>query len=378
MQDYRYLVVGAGMAGASVAAELARHGSVILLETEDRPGYHTTGRSAAHYTETYGPPLVRALTQASRAFYDAPPAGFADAPLLTPRGSLMVAPPGDEAQLDDAAATFGAELGDLHRLGAEEAMRLVPTLRPEAVAGGVYEPGSKDMDVAAIHQGYLRMLKAAGGVIATGAELLALDRRDGLWHAETAQGPVTAAIVVNAAGAWADVVGKRAGAAPIGLVPKRRTAVIFEPRDPAAVDPAWPFVADLAATWYFRPEAGHVFCSPADETPSPPCDAQPEELDVAIALDRIETATWMQPRRVVAKWAGLRSFVEDGEPVFGWDETVPGFFWYAAQGGYGIQMAPAAARFAAALIVDEGLPSDLTDRGIVPDALSPRRLRSAR
>jgi D-arginine dehydrogenase len=378
MLDCRFLVVGAGIAGASTAAELAAHGPVILIEREDRPGYHTTGRSAAHYTETYGPDVVRALTRASRGFYYDPPAGISDAPLLTPRGSLTAAAPGAEAELEGLYKLFGAELGDVRLIDRAEVRRLVPVMREEAVIAAIHEPSSKDMDVAAIHQGYLRRLKADGGTLLTSAELLGLDRRGGRWIARTAQGEIAADVVVNAGGAWVDQVAALAGAEPVGIIPKRRTAVIFEPRDPAMVDKSWPFYSDLRETYYFRPEAGHVFCSPTDATPSEPCDAQPEDLDVAIVLDRIETATTLEPRRIIAKWAGLRCFAPDGDPVFGWDDAVAGFFWYAGQGGYGIQMAPAAARLAAALIAGAELPPDLADRGIVPESLSPSRLRSVR
>jgi D-arginine dehydrogenase len=242
------------------------------------------------------------------------------------------------------------------------------------VAGGLLEPDAMDIDVHALHQGYLRGLRARGGSLVCGAEarLLAHDGAD--WQVETAAGGFAAPVVVDAAGAWADELGRMAGAAPIGLVPKRRTAITFDPPAGLPID-RWPAVIDIDEQWYFKPDAGRLLASPADETPSPPCDAQPEEMDIALAVDRIERAASFRIRRIEHKWAGLRSFVADKTPVVGFDDRVEGFFWLAGQGGYGIQTSPAMGRLAAALAAGEGVPADLATLGVDAAALSPRRLR---
>jgi D-arginine dehydrogenase len=373
MRQCRFLVIGAGMAGASAAAALAETGPTVVIERESRPGYHSTGRSAAHFTETYGPPVVRALTRASRPFFEAPPDGFGDHPLLLPRGAMVVGR--DIAVLERTAARDSALVPSVRLISAAEVLERVPVLRPETVAGGVLEPDSRDIDVASVHQGFLRRFRAAGGEILTDCTPLSLRRTAGSWTVETPHGPIRAEIVVDAAGAWADEIAVLAGAAPAGLVPRRRTALIVETAQP--VDPAWPFVADDAEGWYFRPEGGGLFCSPADATPVPPSDVQPDELDVAIAVDRLETATTLSVRRIRAKWAGLRSFVADGGPVAGFDPAVPGFFWLAGQGGYGIQTAPALARLTAAFATGAEMPEDLAEAGVLCDTLSPARIRRA-
>ena len=372
MPEADYLIVGAGIAGASLAAELAAYGSVILIEAEDQPGYHSTGRSAAMFTETYGPPAIRAITAASRDFLDTPPAGFSESDLLIPRGILLIGRADQAASLDRAEAVAREAEGG-RRIGGEEAVAMAPILRPDYVVGAVSEPEAMEIDVNALHGGFLRLAKARGAQLITAAALRGLERRGGRWFAETAAGPIESAAVINAAGAWADTVGAMAGAATIGLVPKRRTAVVFEPAE--AVDAAgMPMVIDVDETFYLKPEAGRFLASPADATPVPPCDVQPEELDIATAIDRIERATTVAARRLVNRWAGLRSFVEDGLPVVGWDDRVDGFFWLAGQGGYGIQTAPAMARLATALITDRALPDDIASRGVTGATLSPQRL----
>ena len=367
-----FLVIGAGIAGASAAAELAAHGTVVLVEAEDQPGYHSTGRSAAIFTETYGPPAIRALTSASRDFLSTPPDGFCASRLLSPRGILLIGRE-DQAGSLDHAETVAHEAKDGRRLSREEALEMAPILRPDYVAGAVSEPAAMEIDVHALHGGFLRLARSRGAEIVTGGQVRTLERRGGHWLAETAAGPLEAATIVNAAGAWADAVGALAGAETIGLVPKRRTAVVFEPARP--VDAAdRPMVIDVDETFYVKPESGHFLASPADATPMPPCDVQPDELDIATALDRVERATILSAKRLVNRWAGLRSFVADGLPVVGWDKRADGFFWLAGQGGYGIQTAPAMARLAAALATDGSPPDDLASRGITVATLSPRRL----
>ena len=373
MDRFDFLVIGAGIAGASAAAELAAAGSVLLVEAEGQPGYHATGRSAAMFTATYGPPAIRALTAASRDFLATPPDGFGDQPLLRPRGILLIGRADQRRSLAAALADGRHTVADLRALDADEAVRLVPALRRDYVAGAVHEPGAMDLDVHALHGGNLRRLKAHGGRLLTDAAVTALTRSGGRWRADTAAGPVAADTVVNAAGAWADAVAGLAGARPIGLVPKRRTALVFD-ADPPVAPESWPMVIDVDERFYVKPESGRLLGSPADETPMPPCDVQPEELDVAVAIDRIERATTLKVRRVTHRWAGLRSFVADKSPVVGWDDAADGFFWLAGQGGYGIQTAPALARVAAGLASGKGLPHDIAERGVTEAALSPRRL----
>jgi D-arginine dehydrogenase len=373
MQTCDVLIVGAGMAGASAAYELAAFTSVILLERESQPGYHSTGRSAAVFAPGYGNRVIRALTLASREFYEARAGGLAEYPVLSPRGALLVARADQIASLDAGFAEASAQLPGLERLDPAETRRRLPALRQGYVAGGAFDRSAMDMDVAAIHQGYLKGFRARGGRVVSDAEVRAFHPDSPPWRTETTAGTFEAAVVVDAAGAWADQVAELAGVQPVGLVPKRRTAFLFEPS--IAPDPAWPALIDADEQFYFKPESGLLLGSPADETPMPPCDVQPEELDIALAVDRIERAAAFQVRRVPRKWAGLRSFVADKTPVVGMEQAVPGFFWLAGQGGYGIQTAPAMARAAASLVFDGMLPADLLALGLRPEDLTPSRLR---
>jgi len=374
MQEFDFAIVGAGIAGVSAAYHLAPKARVIVLERENVAAYHTTGRSAALHSETYGCAEIRAITVAAGRFYRKPPDGFADHALLTPRGSLIVGRAGQEAALEKAAADYARLVPSVHLLDPAEALRRQPLLKPEAVRGGaIFEPEADDMDVAAIHGGFLRGARAAGGLLRLNAEVTSLERKDGRWLIALGDGETIAATtIVNAAGAWADAVAELAGAKPVGLVPKRRTAFTFDPPSDLDLAPL-PMTIDFDETFYFKPEVGQFLGSPADETPSPPCDAQPEELDVAIAVDRIETASTLQIRRIKNKWAGLRSFVADKNLVAGYDDGVPGFFWLAGQGGYGIQTGAAAGRLAASLALGHGLPSDIGELGVAEQALSPGR-----
>jgi len=370
MESWDVAVIGAGIAGASVAAEMAALGArVVLLEREAQPGYHTTGRSAALFTVTYGPPVIRALSRASVATFNAPPDSARPHPLLRPRGALFIA----RADQADALAALADELGDAaQRIDATEARARLPILRPDYAAGALMDHSAADIDVDALHRQYLRALAASGGTQRTGAEVLGLTRDGAGWRVETRDGLLRAAIVVNAAGAWADEVAMLAGVAPVGLIPKRRTALLVAP--PNGQNPeSWPMTVDIDEQFYMKPDAGKLLLSPADETPSTPCDAQPDEMDVAICIDRIQTAFDLPVRRIEHKWAGLRSFVADKCPVAGFATDAPGFFWLAGQGGYGIQSAPALARTAAALALGRAIPDDIVAQGVSADALAPRR-----
>ncbi|MFL7901623.1 NAD(P)/FAD-dependent oxidoreductase [Azospirillum argentinense] len=379
-----FLIVGGGMAGASAAYELAAHGSVVVLERESQPGYHSTGRSAALYTQTYGHPVVRALTVASWDFYINPPDGFSEHPLLTPRGVLLIGRADQTAALDRDFAEGRRLTPTVERLDRAQTLARAPFLKADYVDGAVWEPAAMDMDVHAIHSGYLRGLKARGGRLVTDAGVTALERRDGLWIATTPAGDFAAPVLVNAAGAWADVLAGMAGVRPVGLVPKRRTAITFDPvfADPVFADPAdgaglagWPMTINVDEQFYMKPESGRLLLSPADETPVEPCDVQPEEMDIAVAIDRMEQAVRFSVRRITHKWAGLRSFVADKVMVVGYDESADGFFWLAGQGGYGIQTAPAMGRTAAALATGHGLPPEVAALGVRAEDLAPARLR---
>lgn len=370
--SFDVIVLGAGMAGASVAAELAPQRRVLLLELEDQPGRHTTGRSAAMFFESYGNATVRGLTRASRAFLEQPPEGFADVPLMSPRAALFVAGLQAEPRLQDLLTSFQEGSG-LQALPPEDALRLVPILRPEAVAAAALDDSGQDMEVATILQGYLRLLRRAGAQVVLGAGEVALQRSAGVWTVDSRAGRFHAPVLVNATGAWADVVARQAGARPVGLQPMRRTALTIAA--PEGHDTRhWPMVIDVDETVYFKPDAGQFLLSPANEDPMDPCDVAPEELDIAIAVDRFETLTTHPVRRIAHRWAGLRSFVADRSPVAGWDTQAEGFFWLAGQGGYGIQMAPALARAAAALVLGQDLPADVAALGVTAHALSPARL----
>ncbi len=367
------IVIGGGIAGVSAAYELAAEpSSVLLLEAEDQLAYHSTGRSAAMFILNYGPPSVRALTAAGRMFFQTPPEGFCEHPLVGPRGILAVARTGQEGGIE----AFVAEGEGVEAISPEAALAKVPLLRREYLAATAYEADAREIDVHALHSGYVQGLKARGGRIVTKARVQGLERRAAGWIVETTAGPFTAPVVVDAAGAWADEVAALAGLEPLGLVPKRRTAIIVDGPGEACDSSAWPVVADIGDnTWYFKPEAGgKLMVSPGDETPVPPCDIRPDELDIAVTVERFEQAMDLPVRRVEHSWAGLRTFAPDGTLVIGWDPRAEGFFWLAGQGGYGIQTAPAAARLAAALICRNPVLRENQGAGLDAAVLAPGRL----
>ena len=370
------LIVGAGIAGAAAAYETATNASVVILEREAQPGYHSTGRSAALFSETYGNAVVRALTVGSRSFLLGPPDGFTEHPLLTVRGVLLVARSDQLAQAQAWADEAAALVPSVHMIDAQEVRKQVPILRDGYLAGAVAEPEAMDIDVHALHSGFLRGARDRGTQVVTDAEVLELTREsDGNWLVRSSAGLWRARSVVNAAGAWADRIAEFAGVPTVGLVPKRRTASMVEAPAGTVID-AWPVVIDIDEKFYFKPDAGRILVSPADETPVDPCDAQPDELDIAIGIDRVQTAAELPVKRVQHSWAGLRNFVSDKTPVVGFDPSAPGFFWLAGQGGYGIQTAPAMGRLAGSLLLNRGVPDDLRTLGVTLEALSPDRLRT--
>jgi D-arginine dehydrogenase len=371
VMDIDAVVIGAGMAGASVAYFLAPHARVVVLEREAHAGEHATGRSAALFSETYGSAQVRALTRATRPFLDHPPEGFAAHPILAPRGTVIV---GGADKVDAVTAMRDAMLpytSDLALLSQRELLAMVPVLRPEAACIGLHEPGAADIDVNELHQGFLRGLRARGGQLRTNVEIGAIERGPGHWYVDTGDVVYRAPLVLNAAGAWVDQVAGLAGVKPLGIEPRRRSAFLFE--GPAGLDTArWPFVIDADESFYFKPDAGLLLGSAANADPVLPHDVQPEELDIAMGIYRIEEATTLSIRRPTRTWAGLRSFVADGDLVGGFAPDAAGFFWVAAQGGYGIQTSAAMGEACASLALGRSLPGHLQDAGLTRLMLAPR------
>lgn len=367
------LIIGGGIAGAGAAFMLAGQARVLLLEAEAQCGLHSTGRSAASFTENYGPPTIRRLAIASRSFLAEPPAGFAESPIMLPRGMITVARDDQLDALAEELASAQAFAPSIVAISPSEALARVKILRRDYVAGAIIEPHSMEIEVATLHQGFLRGARRQGASILTDAPARAIERRAGLWHVETPAGSFAAPVLVNAAGAWADAVATLAGVTPLGLQPKRRTAVLV-PVPPGLDTRGWPLVNDVGGEFYFKRDAGALFLSPADATPSDPCDAQPDELDIAIAIGRFQQAADMKVDRVQRAWAGLRTFVADGAPVAGFDPHAENFFWLAGQGGYGIKTSPALSLLAAEAILHHRFPDALHDAGLSADDLSPARL----
>ncbi|GAA0228044.1 FAD-dependent catabolic D-arginine dehydrogenase DauA [Castellaniella daejeonensis] len=373
---FDFAVIGAGMAGASVAYRLAREGaSVAVLERESQPGYHSTGRSAAMFMESYGTEQIRALTRASREFFERPPEGFCAHPLLHPRGVLYVGTAGQESLLEDALAQYRREGLRADMLDAVQAKAMVPCLEEDRLIGAVYDVDATDIDVAELHQGFLRGMAKLGARLRCDAELAAAarDERDGVWTLTLGGGDAVRALaVVNAAGAWADPVAALCGAHALGIEPRRRSAFTFAAPEGTDVGP-WPAVIGVDESFYFKPDAGQLLGSPANADPVAPHDVVPEEIDIALGIHHIEALTSLRIRRPRHVWAGLRSFAPDGDFVIGWDPRRQGFFWLAGQGGYGIQTSAGASAAACALLLGRALPEFLARQGVDADRLSPRR-----
>ena len=366
------IVIGAGIAGASAAAELAKFGSVALLEREERPGYHTTGRSAAMLMAGYGETVFRILTTLSEPFLRAPPTGFASTDLLKPRGCLYVGADGEEELIARSGTEMRSLRADIEDVTPAWIAARVPIMRPERLCGGLWDATSAEIDVHALHEGYLRSFRRSGGTLVTNCDAARFERKDTTWQVRAGDELFEAPVVVNAAGAWADGVAAAMGAKPKGVTPYRRTAVLIDPPQGLPID-AWPLVIHADEAYYFKPDAGKILLSPADEMPMPPCDVQPEELDVAVAVDRFVTSTTLSVKRITHSWAGLRSFAPDRRPIAGFDPDVEGLFWLAGQGGSGIMSAPALARAAALLVNGKAWPAEFSALGLEPAMLSPAR-----
>ncbi|AZO53599.1 MULTISPECIES: FAD-binding oxidoreductase [unclassified Mesorhizobium] len=376
MQDV--LIIGGGMAGASAAFFLAAGRQVTVLEAEAHCGMHTTGRSAALFIEGYGNIAIRAFTRASRQFFVEPPSGFCDVPLLTPRGTMSI---GTAAQRPRLEALFAERVAEsptaIEWLDPDASRSVIPILRPEYEASAFLDRSAMDIDVDTLHQGFLRGARRQGARVVTNARVEGIERIGGIWTVTTTAGVFEAPVLVDAAGAWADQVAEMAGAMPLGLVPKRRTAMLVK-TPPGINAKDWPGVIDVDEMFYFKPSSGMLLLSPADETPSEPCDAQPEEIDIAIAVDRVQQAAALPVTHVSRSWAGLRSFFADKTPAVGWDPHVEGFFWLAGQGGYGIQTGPALGQLTAALVTGSELPKPFLGEGADPSLLSPARFHAPR
>jgi D-arginine dehydrogenase len=365
MQEFDIIIIGAGIAGASVAARLSSMRKVCLFDMEDRAGYHTTSRSAAMYEPNYGPLPMLAFARASKAFLDAPPQGFAPADLLVHRPTLIFMPDGQEA----AAEKMLAVAKGLEEISETSASNVYPLLRKGYARRIWRDNDSADIDVDLLHQGFLRQFKANGGTLHLGAAATVLQRNQGQWQVN---GAYTAPVIINAAGAWGDEVAKRAGARPVGLQPKRRSIGVIPA--PEGVDVSrWAFVNDVAETWYAKPQSGKLIVSSADATPVDPHDAYADDLAIAEGIDRMMQATGIDVERVEHSWGGLRTFSPDGNPVIGFDPYIEGFFWLVGQGGYGIMTSPAISETAAAMVLGRELPQHVRDHGLDPHAIAPER-----
>ena len=378
--ETRIAVIGGGIAGVSAAYSLVHHPArpqVTLLEAEAQLAQHTTGRSAALLTENYGSAPVRALTTAGLGFLREPPSEYADGPVLSPRSLMTVGGRDQDETMDRLLADGRAINPEIMEIPVSRAVELFPPLRPGAITRALLEPEASDIDVAGLHQTFVRGFRAMGGEIRTSARVDAATRPDGGargWSLDTTDGPMEADLVVNAAGAWGDVVAERAGVDPIGLRPLRRTAfMVASPYDDSA---DWVMVADADHAWYLKPDGPQFLCSPADETPSEPVDARPEQVDVAIAIERINAATTLDIRSVRSSWAGLRTFTPDRSMVIGPDPDQPDFVWCVGQGGTGIQSSPGVGALVADLILDGAPGSSFDDIGLDLDQLRPGRFRS--
>jgi D-arginine dehydrogenase len=368
----RFVVIGGGIAGVSAAAHLAPHGSVTLLEAEPTLAYHTSGRSAAMLVENYGSDGARPLVKAARPFLESPPPGSVDNPLLSSRAVVWVAGQGDLTVLEDRAALAQERGAHCVMLEPAQVVGHVPAMRPDWLSGGLLEPSGADIDVAGLHQAFVRIARSHDAEIITGAPVVAIDRRNGQWVVSSGDNEVAADALVNAAGAWGDRIADLADVAPLGLQPMRRTAFMVPGGETSAL---WPMVVEANERFYFRPDGVQFLCSLAEEVPSQPMDARPQMEDVALAIERINEATTFGIRTVSSQWAGLRTFSPDRDLVIGEDPTAPEFYWLVGQGGIGIQTSPAYGKLLACLATGEPLPEQFSAVGVDPERTSPARFR---
>jgi len=369
MEDVDIIVIGAGIAGASAAAELAANARVVLLEMEQQPGYHATARSAAFFAAAYGKKLIRDVTGCCENFFLHPPEGFTEVPLIRLRDFMFFG----RADQSEQMLAMQADNPRLQFLDAAEVHRRVPVLSTDYLHGALWDRMGGDLDVDAMLQGYLRLFRRRGGKLMTQHKVHALSHTDGRWQVDAGAERFSAPIVVNAAGAWADRVAVMAGLDPLGIKPLLRSALLIDPPAGMSVDD-WPMMIDADEDFYFKPDAGQIMISPADETPTEPCDAQPDDFEIAVAVDRFERASGLDIRKVNHTWGGLRTFAPDRVFVAGFDPRAEGFFWLAGQGGYGVQSAPAMAQLVNWLVTDTRPPADFEPAMQYVEAVSPERL----
>ena len=367
-----FIVIGGGFAGVSAASFLSKHGKVVLLEMESSLAYHTSGRSAAMLVENYGSAGARPLVKAARPFLENPPEGSVDSPLLSPRPIMWVA---DSTGTDDllSQAEMGRQNGSVNEeLSAEEVLDRFPAMDPDWVKGGLIENSGADIDVAALHQAFVRIARRNETEISTNAKVESITRDGRQWVVELAGRVVSAPVVVNGAGAWGDVVAEMAGVTPLGLQPYRRTAFMVPGSEESS---AWPMIVEIREEWYLKPDGVQFLCSLAEENPSEPTDARPRIEDVALAIERINTATTLDIKTVNSQWSGLRTFAPDRDLVIGEDPTAPGFYWLVGQGGIGVQTSPAYGALLASLVTDNPLPEGFDAVGVDPERTAPARFR---
>jgi len=371
---YDVLIIGAGIAGSSVAAELAKTGKVALVEKELQPGYHASGRSAAMWAPGYGPTSIRALTRASFDFLNSPPEGFSQQSLISKRDVLMIAREDQSNSINKLLAELHGE--DIEQISSQQILRRHPLIKNSYVHDGILDSRAYDIDVSTLLQGYLKVLKNYGGQLKTNTEVKQLTRESNFWVAATNKGRLRSKIIVNASGAWANHISNLAGAEEIGLVPKRRTALLIAAPANVIVEQL-PMIIDIDEQFYMKPDAGRLLVSPANEDPMPACDVQPEEMDIAQCVDRIENAFDLDICAIDTSWAGLRSFVSDKNPVIGFSSTIEDYFWLCGQGGYGVQSAPAISRLATSMLTNSDFPKDIVNSGLNPNSIAPQRFRAS-
>lgn len=376
MQKLDFLIVGAGIAGAGVAYRLAGHGAVMLVDMEEQAGYHTTGRSAAFYAETYGGEKLQPLTTASKEFLHSPPLGFCEAPLITDLGAIHVFDADQKAAAQKLYEQDSKKLPHIELLSAEELQQAAPQLASGRFVGGIRDMECGNLDVAALHHGYIKAAKKMGAEVKLEAQFEKAERIDGGWRVQLGREEVEARVIINSAGAWGDQIAERCGIEPLRLNPLRRTLVTIPNPDGLPFDKNLPVIIDFDEDFYFKPEGAGYLISPADETPTVACDSQPDMEDIAIAVDHFERATGSSVTKLESKWAGLRTFAPDRAPVIGFEPDEDGFFWNVGQGGYGIQTSPAWSRYVAFLLLGKGMPEDLKQAGAKASWYDPARFRT--
>lgn len=374
INEFDFIIIGGGIIGLSSAYELSKTFSVLVLEQEEHHGYHATGRSAAVFSPSYGSdrPALFALSNASSSFFYHPPKDFCKYPLLAHRGLMLIADKYKQKKLLLQFLEMKKLMPDLELISKEEINQKLPLLTSNYTDKAIYDDNVYDVDVNALQEGFISGIRKQGGVLKTSQQVLSLFQKDNHWIIETNENSYKTSTVVNAAGAWADEIAKKAGVSPVGIQPLRRTAILINSVDPLCLE-KWPLTVEIDECFYIKSDAGNVLISPADETLSLPCDAQPEEIDVAFAAHWAEVSLGVTVKKINSSWSGLRTFVEDRIPVIGYSKDKKGFFWIAAVGGYGIQTSPAIGRLSVSLILHKGIPEDMSELGLKENDISPAR-----